>query len=71
VLTPVGPHRAGDLYRLRRDLGVACWYGGPWTAEMALRNATDMARAWETSGGYKWLAYERSTGALVGRGGLS
>jgi RimJ/RimL family protein N-acetyltransferase len=71
VLTPVGPYRAGDLYRLHWDRGVACWYGGRWTAQMALDNAADMARSWETGGVHKWLAYERSTGALVGRGGLS
>jgi RimJ/RimL family protein N-acetyltransferase len=71
VLAPVGPHCAGDLYRLHSDGGVACRYGGRWTARMTLDNATDMARSWETGGVPGWLAYERSTGALIGRGGLS
>lgn len=71
VLTPVGRGDAGDLYRLHWDQGVACWFGGRWTAQMALHNAADMARSWENIGVHKWLAYERSTGTLVGRGGLS
>ncbi len=38
---------------------------------MAHREAARIAKAWETDGVHKWMAYDRSTGALVGRGGLS
>src|SRR6185503_1192565 len=30
-----------------------------------------MARGWQADGIGKWLAYDRTTGALVGRGGLA
>jgi hypothetical protein len=49
---------------------VAAWHGGRWTVEAAHRRAAAMGRAWETAGVGKWIAYDRSTGELVGRGGL-
>jgi RimJ/RimL family protein N-acetyltransferase len=55
---------------LFQDPAVAEWYG-VWTLEMAQREAARIASAWQTDGVHKWMAYERSTGALVGRGGLS
>ena len=70
-LEPIGVRRAEDLWHLFTDPAVAEWYGGVWTLEKAQREATSMASAWETDGVHKWMAYERSTGALVGRGGLS
>lgn len=30
-----------------------------------------MGRAWQTEGVHKWLAYDRRSGELIGRGGLS
>ncbi|MDQ6674158.1 MAG: N-acetyltransferase, partial [Chloroflexota bacterium] len=53
-----------------QDPSVAESYGA-WTLEMAHREAARIAKAWETDGVHKWMAYDRSTGALVGRGGLS
>jgi len=70
-LEPIGTRHAQDLWRLFQDPAVAEWYGGMWTLERAQREAASMARAWQTDGVHKWMAYERSTGALVGRGGLS
>ena len=70
-LEPISVRHAEDLWRLFQDPAVAEWYGGVWTLEMAQREAARMASAWETDGVHKWMAYERSTGALVGRGGLS
>lgn len=70
-LVPVTAAHAGDLWWLHRDEAVAAWYGVRWTAQMALRAAAAMQRAWETDGVHKWMAYDRRTGALIGRGGLS
>jgi ribosomal-protein-alanine N-acetyltransferase len=69
-LEPIGAQHAEDLWRLFQDPAVAEWYG-VWTLEMAQREAASIASAWETDGVHKWMAYERSTEALVGRGGLS
>ncbi|ADB29231.1 NUDIX hydrolase [Kribbella flavida DSM 17836] len=62
---------AADLERLFADPWVAEWYAGTWSAEQSVRRATEMQAAWERDGVSKWMAYERSGGALVGRGGLS
>jgi [ribosomal protein S5]-alanine N-acetyltransferase len=69
-LEPIGSGHAEDLWRLFADPAVAEWYG-MWTLEMAQREAARIASAWETDGVHKWMTYLRSTGALVGRGGLS
>jgi len=69
-LEPIGARHAEDLWRLFIDPAVAEWYG-VWTLEKAQRAAANMAKAWEKDGVHKWMAYLRSTGALVGRGGLS
>lgn len=69
-LEPIGPEHAEDLWRLFRDPAVAEWYG-EWTLEAARREAARIARAWETDGVHKWMAYDRVTGDPVGRGGLS
>jgi hypothetical protein len=68
-LEPIGPGDAQDLWRLHHDDAVAAWHGGRWTVEAAHRRAAAMGRAWETAGVGKWIAYDRSTGELVGRGG--
>jgi [ribosomal protein S5]-alanine N-acetyltransferase len=70
-LEPIGAHHAEDLRRLFADPAVAEWYGGVWTFERAQYEAATMSSAWQSDGVHKWMAYLRSTGALVGRGGLS
>jgi RimJ/RimL family protein N-acetyltransferase len=55
---------------LFQDPAVAEWYG-EWTLEMARREAARIAEAWKTDGVHKWMAYDRLTGTLIGRGGLS
>jgi RimJ/RimL family protein N-acetyltransferase len=70
-LEPIGPAHAGDLWTLHQDDAVAQWHGSRWTRDAAHRNATRYGHAWETDGFNKWIAYDRITGALVGRGGLS
>jgi [ribosomal protein S5]-alanine N-acetyltransferase len=69
-LEPIGARHAEDLWRLFQDPAIAEWYG-VWTLEMAQREAASIASAWQANGVHKWMAYLRSTGALVGRGGLS
>jgi len=69
-LEPIGARHAEDLWHLFQDPAVAEWYG-VWTLEGAQREVVSIASAWEKDGVHKWMAYLRTTGALVGRGGLS
>jgi len=69
-LEPIRSEDAKDLWRLFQDPAVAAWYG-VWTFAMAQREAARIADAWAADGVHKWMAYDRVTGALVGRGGLS
>ncbi len=69
-LEPIGPEHADDLLRLFQDPAVAKWYG-VWTPKMTKREAVRIGRAWETDGVHKWMAYNRHTNELIGRGGLS
>jgi RimJ/RimL family protein N-acetyltransferase len=70
-LEPVGPEHADDLVRLFQDPVVAKWYGGAWAPAEAEAFAEVARRGWTRDGVHKWMAYRRSDGALVGRGGLS
>ena len=70
-LEPIGPEHAGDLWRLHQDEAVAAWYWGRWTVQMTQERAAQYGRAWEADGVSKWLAYDRGTGEMVGRGGLA
>jgi RimJ/RimL family protein N-acetyltransferase len=70
-LVPIGTRHAAELWELHQDEGIARWHAGRWSTEQALRFAAAMGRSWRERGFGKWLAYENSTGALVGRGGLS
>lgn len=70
-LEPIGSEDADELWALHQDPDVAAWYAGSWTVEYAMRRARGCAEAWENRGVDKWLAYERSSGAPIGRGGLS
>src|SRR5450759_2622703 len=68
-LEPIGPEHAGDLWRLHQDEAVAAWHAGRWTARMAEERAAAYRAAWQADGVSKWLAYDRGTGGMVGRGG--
>jgi hypothetical protein len=63
-LVPIGARHALELWELHRDEGIARWY--PLSREQALRFAERMERGWRDRGVGKWLAYEGSTGSLVG-----
>ncbi|MFI5710390.1 GNAT family N-acetyltransferase [Kribbella sp. NPDC051620] len=64
------PGHAADLERLHADPWVAEWYDERWSTEESVRRAAGFQSRWESNGVSKWMAYDRSTGALVGRGGL-
>jgi RimJ/RimL family protein N-acetyltransferase len=71
-LEPVDPRNARDLWLVHHDDEVARWYDG-WkpTLEEAQQRARAMADAWRLQGVHKWIAYDRATGDVIGRGGLS
>jgi RimJ/RimL family protein N-acetyltransferase len=70
-LTPVTKDSAAALLGLHQDPGIAAWYGGPWTQEQARAFAVRTHEQWTRDGVGKWLAHSRTSGELVGRGGLS
>jgi RimJ/RimL family protein N-acetyltransferase len=67
-LVPINARHASELWELHQDEGIARWY--PLSRKQALRFAERMESSW-TRGVGKWLAYEESSGALLGRGGPS
>ena len=67
-LVPISAKHALELWEIHQDEGAARWY--PLSREQALQFAEAMESSWRRRVG-KWLAYEESTGALVGRGGPS
>jgi RimJ/RimL family protein N-acetyltransferase len=68
LLVPIVVEHASKLWELHQDEGIARWF--PMSREQALRFAERMESSWGRGIG-KWLAYEGSTGAFVGRGGPS
>jgi RimJ/RimL family protein N-acetyltransferase len=70
-LVPIGLEQVADLVAIHRDRWIAQWYAGQWTAVRAREFALACAPGWSVDGVAKWIAYERRTGELVGRGGLS
>ena len=71
-LEPVGSANADDLWLVHSDDEVRPWYGNekPSLAEME-QQATSMGESWRWQGVHKWIAYDRVSGEVVGRGGLS
>lgn len=71
-LVPIGPGNATDYWLVHNDDAVVPWYDG-WRPSR--REAEDRARAiavsWQLHGVHKWMAYDRTTQEVVGRGGLS
>lgn len=70
-LEPIGPEHADDLVRLHADETIAYWYAGSWTIDHARKWAHECKTAWDEFATHKWIAYERNSGDLVGRGGIS
>lgn len=71
-LEPAGPANAADLWRVLRDDAVWPWYGTarPGRDEVT-ESARQMGESWRLHGVHKWIAYDRASGEVVGRGGLS
>ena len=71
-LDPIGPENAQDLWLVHHDPEVARWYDG-WmpTVDEAAEHARVIGESWRVHGVHKWIAYERESGAVIGRGGLS
>ena len=71
-LEPPGPANAADLWRVHRDDAVWPWYGTQQPSlEQAQQWAAFMGDSWRLHGVHKWIAYDRVSGEVVGRGGLS
>ena len=70
-LVPISPASAYDLWLVHNDDEVAQWYGERPSQDEAAQRAALMGEAWRRHGVHKWMAYDRESGALVGRGGLS
>jgi RimJ/RimL family protein N-acetyltransferase len=71
ILEPIGLEHADDVWTIHQDPVVAKWYGGAWLKQDASAFCERCAWAWVHDGACKWIAHERHTGELVGRGGLS
>ena len=71
-LEPVGSASAADLWLVHNDDEVSSWYGNEKPSlEQAEQQARFMGDSWRFHGVHKWIAYDRVSGEVVGRGGLS
>ena len=70
-LEPITAAHVGDYLTVFNDDAIAEWYAGKPTREEAVADVARIERAWNVLGVHKWLAYEVSSGEVVGRGGLS
>jgi hypothetical protein len=71
-LEPVGPANAADLWLVHNDDEVWRWYHNEKpTLKQAQQWAMSMGDSWQYHGVHKWIAYDRVSGEVVGRGGLS
>lgn len=71
-LEPAGPANAADLWRVHSDDEVWPWYGDEKPSlEQVEQWAKSMGDSWRLHGVHKWIAYDRVSGEVVGRGGLS
>lgn len=70
-LEPIGLEHVDDIWRLHQYDEIAAWYEGKWSRERARTSVARRAEGWRTDGVQKWIAYDRVSGELVGRGGVS
>lgn len=72
LLQPASPANARDLWLVHNDDGVWPWYDSEKPGiEQARQQAAFMGESWNLHGVHKWIAYDRVSGEVVGRGGLS
>ncbi len=71
-LVPIGPANAADLWLVHNDDAVWPWYDDekPSLAQVQ-RSAAFIGDCWRFHGVHKWIAHDRVSGEIVGRGGLS
>jgi hypothetical protein len=71
-LEAVGPVKAADMRLVHQGDAVWPWYGSekPAPGEIEQR-AASMGESWRLHGVHKWIVYDRVSGQVVGRGGLS
>lgn len=71
-LVAIGPSNAKDLWLVHNDEAVVPWYDG-WrpSRNEADDHARRIAESWRHHRVHKWIAYDRESGEVVGRGGLS
>ena len=71
-LEPIGPGNAADLWLVHNDDEVSPWYGDEKPSlQEAEQRARSIGDSWRFHGVHKWIAYDRVSDGLVGRGGLS
>lgn len=71
-LEPVGPANAPDLRLVHNDDEVWPWYGNEKPSlDQAEQRTKFMGDSWRSHGVCKWIACDRVSGEVVGRGGLS
>jgi RimJ/RimL family protein N-acetyltransferase len=71
-LEPVGPANADDLWLVHNDDDVWPWHGDEKPGlEQARQQAAFIGESWRLHGVHKWIAYDRVSDEVVGRGGLS
>jgi RimJ/RimL family protein N-acetyltransferase len=71
-LEPVGPGNAADLWLVHNDDEVSYWYDKVKPSlEQAEQSAKFMGDSWRLHGVHKWIAYDRLSGEIIGRGGLA
>lgn len=71
-LEPIGPANARDLWLIHNDDDVSYWYDGEKPSlTQAEQWAQSMGDSWRFHSVHKWIAYDRLSGEVVGRGGLS
>jgi RimJ/RimL family protein N-acetyltransferase len=70
-LEPITRAHADDYFLVFQDDALAEWYAGKLTLAEAQHAANEADRLWQTIGFHKWLVYERETGTVVGRAGVS
>jgi RimJ/RimL family protein N-acetyltransferase len=71
-LEPAGSANARDLWLVHTDDQVWPWYGDEKPSFGQVEQwAKFMGDSWRFHGVHKWVAYDRLSGEVVGRGGLS
>ena len=70
-LVPIGPSNAADLWLVHNDDAVVPWYDGWRPSRREVDDDTGrIAESWRLHDVHKWIAYDRETDEVVGRGGL-